>query len=967
MPIRKGFSWSLMRPRMLGATVASLMLVTWIPAQAGTAKSSHAAKGAAATTQASDASHAADVAGKTGQAGTATDAAFIRVNQVGYEAGTSARAYLMSTAPETGATFSVINSRGATAFAGSIGAQVGSWANCSTTTGSGRNRTCAATNGFTTNPVYSVYALDFRVPGGDTYYITVSGPVTPPNSYVFPVASPATLYEKLLGNTLFYYDSVRDGPDFVPGPMSPYPSHLNDENATTYYNPPIDNNDLFTVANTCDGSYTCALTPYGTTLDASGGWWDAGDNMKYVETESYAAALMQIGVRDFPNQMGPNAPDVWSRPGLMRPNFLPNTHFVMDFLMRMWDDRQKLLYLQVGNTQDWDNFGLLADYDIWRLPWFDDDWQEPGLAEFPKVVTVTLGNGGSGYTSAPTCSLTGGRGSDAECSATESGGNVTGVTMVTNGFGYTSAPRCSLTGGGGSGATCSASLNTSIGNGDNPEPRPCSALVSHFICHRPVFIAQPAGSTTDPAGQPISPNLAGRMAADFALYYQLNRTSHPDRANQALKYAEDIFAQADLTYSDPAGDSKPLLTIIPFDGYPESVWEDDMELGATEIYFALQSAEGHLPGGLLDANPVDYLKQAATFANGYITNIANQGDADTLNLYDVSGLAHFELYRALGLAGNPTGLATTQSALLSALEAQLNVNVTQSENDPFNFGINWRNGDTTSHGDGISAMASEVDYLTGSKTYDVNSRQWLGNMMGANSWGVSFIMGDGSNWSFCPQQQPANLIGSLTGGSPELYGGANEGPAGSASTGSYLTMNPCPIGSSGTAPDTYAIFNGVDGTTKSTRQAVFRDNVQAYSTTEPAIDLTSTSYLMFSWRIAGAPAVTSLTGLITATSGPQSARHWTIALDNNGPFGANAAQINSLNLTQTGGAACSPSVNRAQFPVNVGNIAWGGSALGVVAINFTGCRSDARFTVNFTFSADGGAVTGSQTLYNQFQ
>jgi len=645
----------------------------------------------------------------------------------------------------------------------------------------------------------------------------------------------------------------------------------------------------------------------------------------------------------------------------MTPNFLPSTQFIMDWVTKMWDDNLKLLILQVGNTQDWTNFpSLLGDYDLWRLPWFDDAWQEPGLAEFPNQVTIALGSGGTGYTSAPTCSITGGGGFDATCTASFSSSThtVTGVTLVTSGTGYTSAPTCTLTGVG-TGATCTASMSTTVGNDDGASAQ-CSPTVSYMICHEPAIIAQAAGSATDPAGQPISPNLAGRVAADFALYYQLNHTTNPAKANQALKYAEDIFAQANTTVADPS----TLLTIVPYDGYGESVWDDDMELGATEIYFALQSAEGNPPSGLLDNNPMDYLTKAATFANNYITKISSK---DTLNLYDVAGLAHFELYRALGLAGNPGGLATTQSALLSALQSQVTSLETASANDAFGYGKGWTSGDVTSHGDGTAVMASEVDYLTHSNAHDVYSRRWLGNMMGANSWGLSLIIGDGSNWPNCPQQQPANLIGSLTGGYPELYGAAVEGPSG-ATTGGYLTMNPCPIGSNGTTMDTYAIYNGKNATTPSTSSnASFRDNVQSYSNTEPAIDLTSTSYLMFSWRIAGAPATTSLTGLVTATSGPQSARNWTITLDNNGPFGANAAQINSLNLTQTGGAACSPSVNPAQFPVNVGNIAWGGSALGVVTINFTGCPGNARFTVNFTFSADSGAVTGSRTLYNQFQ
>jgi hypothetical protein len=63
-----------------------------------------------------------------------------------------------------------------------------------------------------------------------------------------------------------------------------------------------------------------------------------------------------------------------------------------------------------------------------------------------------------------------------------------------------------------------------------------------------------------------------------------------------------------------------------------------------------------------------YLQQAAFWANAYITGPNDA--ADTLNLYDVSGLAHFELYRALALAGNPngTGLVTNQTALLADLQ-----------------------------------------------------------------------------------------------------------------------------------------------------------------------------------------------------------------------------------------------------------------------------------------------------------
>ena len=113
-------------------------------------------------------------------------------------------------------------------------------------------------------------------------------------------------------------------------------------------------------------------------------------------------------------------------------------------------------------------------------------------------------------------------------------------------------------------------------------------------------------------------------------------------------------------------------------------------------------------------------------------------------------------------------------------------------------------------------------------------------------------------------------------------------------------------------------------------------------------------------------ANTSLSGLIASKSGSQSARVWTITLSNTGPGAASTAQINSLILTQTGGGACSPVVTSA-FPVAVGNIGPASSGSGAVTINFTGCPVNARFTTTFTFSANAGAVTGSRTLYNEFQ
>jgi endoglucanase len=673
----------------------------------------------------------------------AAESAYVRVNQIGYEAGEAPfRAYLMSTAPEAGATFHVISAKGSTVHSAPIGQLTGTWSHSNTLT-------------------YYIYALDFTVPECGNYTISVSGPVAV-HSPTFPVEAREVLYPGLLLNTKFFYETERDGPNYIANALRTAPGHLNDEHAAVYRTPPLDSNDEITTTGT-------PLKPTGAVIDAAGGWWDAGDYMKYVETTSYTVALQEIGIRDFPHEMGggalinpPAPPDAISYAGgasgaPSSTNFESEARFGIDFLMKMWDDRTKTLYYQVGNSQDWDDFDLLSDYDIWRLPQVDDNWDG-----------------------------------------------------------------------------CNES--------------------AQFICHRPVFVAGPARSR-------ISPNLAGRLAASFAVCYELNQGVDRTLANRCLKDAEDIFALADTSFADPAASvdsgtctSGCLLTIIPFDGYPETVWDDDMELGATELYRALRCAqEAHaVPPGLLYTEPLYYLRLAAQFASNYITRIYKTGNSDTLNLYDVSGLAHFELYRAFGMAGNPTGFAINRAGIRNQFLKQVDDAITQANHDAWGFGDPW-NDDTTSHGAGISVMASEAYYLTGAQRYDTYSQRWMANILGANPWGSSFIVGDGSTtFPNCIQHQVANLAGALngtSGGTPILWGAASEGPASAATSGVVDGMILCPANGS----DSFKVFNGNDGAYNNSEKSVYRDNVQSYSTTEPAIDLTATSFLMWSWRLASHP------------------------------------------------------------------------------------------------------------------
>ena len=163
----------------------------------------------------------------------------------------------------------------------------------------------------------------------------------------------------------------------------------------------------------------------------------------------------------------------------------------------------------------------------------------------------------------------------------------------------------------------------------------------------------------------------------------------------------------------------------------------------------------------------------------------------------------------------------------------------QAAKDPFGFGFPWNTWDTTSHGAGLSVMASEYDHLTGTTTYAAYADRWLGNILGANGWGLSLIVGDGSTFPHCLQHQVANLVGSLNGTGAILAGAAVEGPNSAATKCSVSGMIACPAN----GVDTYAPFNS--------STAEFEDNMQSYSNTEPAIDLTAASPLAFAWRMSG--------------------------------------------------------------------------------------------------------------------
>jgi endoglucanase len=334
----------------------------------------------------------------------------------------------------------------------------------------------------------------------------------------------------------------------------------------------------------------------------------------------------------------------------------------------------------------------------------------------------------------------------------------------------------------------------------------------YAAAHRPVFEAAPPG-------KPISPNLAGRVSAAFALAAQQDAAQHPQQARAELRAATSLYARADVS-SPP----DPLVTALPNEFYPEDTWHDDMELGATEIALAAQR--------LGVSGSTAYVRDAAAFARGYLGGETG----DTFNLYDVSALAHADLVTAIRRGGNPHGLAVTPAQLVADLLRQVRTGAARAAGDVFHAGGVYTDFDVDSHTFGLLATEAMYRAASGDSTYAAFATQQRDWLLGANAWGTSFMIGEGSTFPDCPQHQVANLRGSTDGTRPVLTGAVVNGPNDpdlfADGLGDYLDgMVVCPPDGS----DPYAAFTG--------HGSRYVDDVRAWQTDEPALDMTGSAII----------------------------------------------------------------------------------------------------------------------------
>ncbi len=597
-------------------------------------------------------------------AGDAAEPAEIRVNQAGYVTGEKKYAYVMGPGDALAdARFTVVDEQGRTVLRGALGPSSGSWSSAYDT-------------------VRSVDLSAVRRAG--TYRLRLTGSADG-HSPRFRVAPAGQLTDPLRADSVRFFRTQRDGGDVLPEQTGRAASHLTDERAVVYAPPRY--------AAGGERTAVTALTEVAGPVDASGGWFDAGDFLKFTHTTSYVVGQMLTAVRDTPEV-----------PGLPA-----EADHGLDWLDRMWDGPDGVLYAQVGLGRG--NARLRGDHDVWRLPEEDD------------------------------------------------------------------------------------ALSVRPGDRD------------YLVKHRPVFRA-------NEPGDPVSPNLAGRVAAAFALAAQTRAEEDPEAARRWLDKAADVYAHAD---TDPRGD---LVTTVPASYYREDSWRDDMEWAAVELARAAQELD--------DERSARWQREGVDWARSYIRS----GEQGTLDVSDVSALAHAGLLSTPGLDGD------TRSALEADLRRQLAEGTQQAARDPFGAGVVLTEFDAVPRTFGLVATAGLYARVTGDRRYDAFASRQRGWVFGANAWGTSFVIGAGETYPHCPGHQVANLAMSRTGRGDILRGAVVNGPNRADLLGGlerFESMRPCSAEPPG---HRWSDFDG--------HGAGYVDDVAAWQTVEPADDFSATALLALS-------------------------------------------------------------------------------------------------------------------------
>ncbi|MEP6665659.1 MAG: glycoside hydrolase family 9 protein [Nocardioidaceae bacterium] len=147
------------------------------------------------------------------------------------------------------------------------------------------------------------------------------------------------------------FDQVqRDGGDVIRGPLHRRRAHLHDRNARIYARPHfVPGSDTVTDKD---------LHATGGRVNVAGGWYDAGDYLKFTHSTAYNDTLLFLSQR----LLGDQAP----------PSVRAEARHGLAWLNKMWDAKHQRLYLQVGIGSANRAGTFHGDHDKWRLPQADD-------------------------------------------------------------------------------------------------------------------------------------------------------------------------------------------------------------------------------------------------------------------------------------------------------------------------------------------------------------------------------------------------------------------------------------------------------------------------------------------------------------------------------------------------------------------------------------------------------------------
>lgn len=565
--------------------------------------------------------------------------AFVRLDQIGYTPAETKTALLLAPHDVTGARAVVVDADGDKVLDVALSPTLGAW-----------NRSL--------RDLRRIDLSALTKPG--TYRVRVTGEVvgeSPP----FRIAAAGTLFSPVVRDAVAYFQAHRDGADQVDTPWGREPAHLADRQATVYENPDFDGSTLVSSLSAAGGP----------PVDVEGGWYDAGDFLKFTHTTAYALILMLIVQRDGPPPDGLAA----------------EIDHGLAWLDKMWDPGTRTLYIQVGIGSG--DGGFLGDHDAWRLPEADDR------------LDVTPGD------------------------------------------------------------------------------------KRYYQRYRPVFRAAEPGAR-------ISPNLAGRVAAAFALAAQHEAAADPARAAKHLAAAAEIFGLAD---TDPG----PLVTTEPRAFYPETTWHDDLAVAAIELARA---------GALLhDPRATGWAEQGTRWTGAN----ADDGGDDPLSVYDLGVLADAEL-------GGDTAAADLRQRLDAGTHA--------AAADPMGAAAGAGGSDYAARQLGWAATAALYRRVTGDDRYAAFGTTQRGVVLGANGWGTSLVIGSGTVYPRCPHDQIADLT-------KEESGGVVNGPNAAERVRELSVAAQPSVCTTGA----FAPFDRSD--------AGYTDNVSVSATTEPAIDFTATGLFAF--------------------------------------------------------------------------------------------------------------------------